>query len=1286
MALTATWSDSYPRTPTAYAPGPPPLSPLAVAVANTTGQWLFAVVSWRQDAGTTGVLQYPSTVTVSDDAENFWIPVKGVPAQSGIVRTAVWMAPAARAAEYVFISPNAYQSSLTVLIAEFTADCPWYSVAALASGSTNQGTSVTASVDPGVSGLFAIGVITHDNGAVTPTATNSGWTTFTALPTVGTSNGSDHSGDLGQFAWYGTTGSGTCTIGASNTGGNDDYGEVIIVVHGVTDLIAFPYAIPAVESWPVLITEIASGPVINANPVMVNGTTDWSIDNGTLASVTWPVYQPWPNYQALITPTLSATPGGSSTFMTVISEQEPVTLSVQYTCVAYVYSVAGYNEVIPQIIWYNSGGSQIGFSSGTTYSVPGGAWTQVTFPVPVFPVAGAVFGAAAVAENAPTGDVPSSAVLYIGYCGFGPADAYEDIPADEIAWTDISSRNFTQDAINIARGIQYEQQSLEAGTMTVTLVNNDGAMMFGNILSAFWPTIGDTDVPIRLRAVWPYSVTPYYVLFSGYTDDIDFNWDSGTRYGYATVEASDAWSRLTSQMLTADQQEVLEDNPVMYCTCSQSGTNIAVGGTVPVQASAGIVGPGTASQSFTSSQIQLQGAPGVSCWQVQGLTSSAGGFTGYALTWFPPSGSALPPVAGGVTVEFWMQPVSASAAQPTLDLTVCTCYGQSHGPAWTVTINNTAGSGSSTASITVYDRITGAATTTSIGGNTFLGTITAAENWFFGISFTQTSLTVTVNPGFNNPESVTVSCNLAAEISGFSWGGNAGPLTANNIGFSPGLMNAAFYGIAVFGAAVPPARLAAHCVTAATANPSELDSSRLARVAGYAGATPAVLAMRCLDLPTPPGADLDIVTAATDTSGQVTSDYFTNIAASTLAAMFVPGTGVMMYRRRLEWYDRTAGQWTVGELSATPLGNTLNTSSSLTGWQAQNGATLTSASEPAAGPLFVPFSGLFHGNGSTANPQISYGAAGSGATQAVTPGLWYTASAVIYSPQGWATGVVLQVNWLTSGGSFISQVNTATTPVAAGSLLFLQIPASQVPQTGASAQVLAFASGTPASTVQFYVADVIFALVQTTTAGGAGSTAAEVPYLVDVKLSSDRALLYNQAQLTQYGTNTATTFSGTDLNFSPTSGVLVVIENVASVTLRAGVPYTATLYTNNTAQATPYYLNEPSMEDFGNWITQTLAAPLMRPEAVTITPAATAQAMTMALQAEVGDTATFRRRPLGAPEIQIVTYISKVGHEIDFGSGRWNTKYELSPFPQGNVLVCDDVIHGTLTGGNYLGW
>jgi len=1726
--IISTWTGAYSRDPVVYTQGPPSLLPLAIQVTNTAGNWLFAIMAWRQDAGIAGDLQYPSTINISDDAGNFWVPVQSGNPQTGIVRCAVWMAPAARAADYVFISPqstvagNAYQSAMTVMIAEVSADCPWFSIEESEFGYTNQGSTLTVTQTNTTTGLFSVGVIANDLNATSMpvTITASGWTplgvegggkvgaflsdggmgeanwadcnavweTWTGIslpvtriylgtspwsidtdmsgaisagckmcisiqpaydpPTSGdladvltlmqdlqaagavadiaiwsepyysgltsaeyiaaveyygptirdyyplvfvtstgsveyndelsyypgdewvdkvatdfyiggnnyttltaasspadsatppkpfgiwefngatdpingssqanitafyeyiqsymagrlaaglpnadvllfnsgggagdgynwlgngttenagfegglgnwtgagnssiadstaeahsgthsmamtcttagtmdaasclagnittqgipcapgddlwayawfypastardvavyiafytsggsvistttgtavleaastwtqavvtvsgapataayarlgtqvdsaalsevhyvddcylslvatsndltsiiafgwdfrialwqamytsltqgviTSNGNDTTGDLNMYPYYAVTAGSPLSLELARASGSAvaDFAGVLITVHGVTDLLPFPYATP-LENWPVLITEMATGPVLNANPLFASGTTDWTAQNGTIAAVTWPLYMPWPQYGTVFSGSISLTPSGSATYAQAYSEQEPVSVSQRYTTVAWVYSVAGYSggPLDVQVAWYNASHGYITSTTGTQISsILAGTWTQLTFGNGVYPPANAAYGAAAVNITASSGDVPASAVLYIGYAGFGVADCYQNTPVDDVAWTDLSSRNFTQDAISIDRGIQFEQQSLEAGTMSATLSNNDGALVFGNILSAYWPNVGDTDVPVRIRAVWPLSLTPYYVLFSGYTDDIDYQWDDSTRYGYMTVEASDAWSRLTAQMIGAAEQEILLDNPVMYCNCSQSGTNLAAGGGTPVIPVASIQGTGSMTQTFAGSGIALNGDQGASCWQSAGATT-ANINEGIALGWYPATPVTV--TSKGVSVEFWMSPTLATGSQPANYLVVAAAWSRK-GPMWTITLNNTSGSAGSTASITVYDQNSGATTTTSIGAQTFLGTVNASEAWQFYVTFTQSSLTCVSSPSGGAQQSVTVSCNLNEYMIGLSFGGLAGPLfgttaTAQNSVF--GFMNIAIADVAVFSPPPPAARIAAHHQAALAANASELDVYRLARVTAYAGATPIVMSMRGLDLTVPPAADSDVVTGATDTSGQVASDYWTNIAGTTLAFMFVNGAGNLVYRRRLESYDRVFPQWAVGEYAAEPLNsNTLGQGASVSPWAAENSATLTSGSLAEVYPAFV-FCGVFHGSGSNATPQIGY--TGSSSVP-VTAGDWYQMSALLYSPQGWATGVKIFVNWLTSGLSVISTVYSPVTPVDADSLLYITTGAVQAPATAAFAALFVNAGGTPASTVLFYVTDVVFASVGVVTAGGPGATAPEAPYLIDVKLSSDRALLYNQAQITQYGTNVTTKFTGSDLTFQPTSGVLVIITNQASANLRATVPYTVTAYLNNTVQALPYWLNEPSLEDLGNWIVETLAAPLLRPESVTITPAATPQSTLMALGAEVGDTTTFRRRHLGTPEIQIPSYISKLGHQIDIASGRWETKYELSPFPQGSALKCDDPILGTLTGGNLLGW
>ena len=211
----------------------------------------------------------------------------------------------------------------------------------------------------------------------------------------------------------------------------------------------------------------------------------------------------------------------------------------------------------------------------------------------------------------------------------------------------------------------------------------------------------------------------------------------------------------------------------------------------------------------------------------------------------------------------------------------------------------------------------------------------------------------------------------------------------------------------------------------------------------------------------------------------------------------------------------------------------------------------------------------------------------------------------------------------------------------------------------------------------------------------------EAPYLRDVGLTTDRAQMFNTAVLTQSGTGELTTFSGTTLNFSPTSGVTVTAQNETSVAQRGPVPYTATLYLQNTQQSIPEvaeFSDEPPgtgfvpaegcMEDYGSWIVQTLGTPLLRGDQVTLTPAATWQAMITALQAEIGDTAVLNRRQLSAPALSLGSYISSLSHEINIADAEapWVTTYQVSPAPSQQVLQCDSPVWGVLDGSNLLGW
>lgn len=1297
--LVNSWTASYNRNPLAYGNEPPPLLPLTVALAgnNTAGNWLFCVVGWRQDAGTAGFLQYTSTMSICDDIGNFWIPVS-TSGTTGICRTSIWMAPAARTTQNVYVGPTAFQQAAYAAVYEFTSAVPWYSFVTQATGFTNQGTTISVSEAP-AAGLFTIAILACDNSTVTLTPSAPSWS---AATNASTSNGINTFGDMHIAAFYRATPGGTITV-SGTASGTADLSLTMVTVHGVTDTIAFPYT-QAIENWPIIVTEIGAPPFLNVDQTFVHGTTNTSnTANCTLAAKTWPLFTFYPNYTPTQSGSLQVTPSGSASSAAGFSETEAVNPVSQYSAVIYAYSVNGLTANLSlacAIQWFDSGHASISTTTGTFVNITAGEWTLLTVP-PSIPPANAAFAAVGFNLNCGSGNVPAAASLYIGFWGFSQVDAYQVTPPDQVQWFDLSSRQFTQQQITWSRGIQYEQQSLEAGTLAITFDNNDGLMTFGNVLSPYFPSIGDTDVPIRVRAIQPQSLTPFYPIFTGFTDQITYGWDNDTWRGWAEFGSSDQWSRLTQQMLLSAEQEVLEDNPLDYWTCDQSGSNLVGNGPL-LTVQNGPFGPFTgATNSFTGNIQGPPGLTGVSAWAQVGITGSNNN-TGSALSFFP----NVPFTVGthGFTAECWFQ-LEAQASEPT-SILVIMAAATAGGQLWQVWVDNTNGTANSALWITTYAN--GVATNTKVAATQLL-TTNVSDAFYVVVTWTTSSLTIAVNSKtvFSNSfVTSTIGVTFGSQILGFSWGGTTGPFATEVGGGSIATNSWGFSNVSIFGAAIyplilPQNRIAAHYWSVQTAFASELDVFRMARIAGYSGFVP-TLAMRGWDL-NGATANADIMTPATDVNSQIVSQYFTNIASTTLSAMFVNGAGALVYRRRLDWYayaNALSPQWVFGDNPAVNLlSNPLNTSASIAGWTSQNGATLsTQTGSPGvgSGPQFADFSGVFIGNGSTGNPQIAFDNGATGAIP-VTPGLFYQLSASTYSPQGWTAGQLrCYIVWYTAGGASISSTDgsqlTQLQPANSQGFIVSGSQPFRAPATAAKAGLYIYAFGTPAASIHFFIANVQFIQVPYTGAGPglknatSPSTAVEAPYLIDMSLSSDRAQLFNQAVITQYGSFNQTVFQGSGISFTPTTGVVVQVVNTQSAALRGEIPYAAQSYSNNTVQATPFFPNQPSIEDLANWITNTLSAPLFRPDRVTLTPVATPAAQITALNTEVGDTVVFRRRAFNSNEVQILTFCNKLTGSIDISTTQFTVQFQIATYPAGTCLTTDDVIHGVLTGGNVIGW
>lgn len=131
-------------------------------------------------------------------------------------------------------------------------------------------------------------------------------------------------------------------------------------------------------------------------------------------------------------------------------------------------------------------------------------------------------------------------------------------------------------------------------------------------------------------------------------------------------------------------------------------------------------------------------------------------------------------------------------------------------------------------------------------------------------------------------------------------------------------------------------------------------------------------------------------------------------------------------------------------------------------------------------------SALFTGDGVTASPEIV------SEKIPVTAGLTYTFSSEMYSPQGWAAGVGIVINWFTAAGGFIStsvgSFSALPANVLAGSLISFTVAA--VANAGLAVMMVQ-AGGTPGVGVQFF-SDMTQANPGSVISNGLGSAIASV--------------------------------------------------------------------------------------------------------------------------------------------------------------------------------------------------
>jgi hypothetical protein len=380
-----------------------------------------------------------------------------------------------------------------------------------------------------------------------------------------------------------------------------------------------------------------------------------------------------------------------------------------------------------------------------------------------------------------------------------------------------------------------------AGTTTVTFTRADGS---GAALAA--TASGDLYVGIPIDAYIPYRhVMTWngqpYVFASGWLADIPVVYD-GAAYAETQATGTDVLEALTAANLSALRGEIMRRNPTHYWpmddapgngyAANASGrSNAALTQTVSKYGAGANVKAdfGGSLQDFeaaTGSFFTLIGDPGTG-WAQAGQTSAEIAQKGYALVG---SGmSDLPPISGGVTIfgvvattfaQFTT--ITAGSTDPTLIILRNTDPAAgAQGSVLKLSIDNAAGY----AQVTVWDKTTHAATTTTSGSDSLIGNIRV-----WSLTFNQTSFTVYVD----GVSVLSGSANLVSSFSAIDVGGEADQF------FHGKCFPAIHAHVAVFGRRITDGEVDALNFSAQTGKPGgETISARIGRklnTVGWKGA------------------------------------------------------------------------------------------------------------------------------------------------------------------------------------------------------------------------------------------------------------------------------------------------------------------------------------------------------------------------------------------------------------------------------------------------------------------
>lgn len=864
-----------PSAPTAAA-----TQPLAVAVTSVPGDWLLAVITWRQPAAGAGV-----TCSAGDDVHNWWYPLgqpSGTSSPAGVTRTAIWAAPAAREPAWVCVRPTGFVLALDVIVLDVAGLSPWSVLELITTGYAPESASMSMSLAAPPTQAFVIAAAASDNLTYAITLPGGGWP---ALTTQASDNGTDHTSDLqASTAWQVTTGATAADWLSGGGSGVTDFSGVLaaVAVTGSLPGVYGPYYTPYYPgpngnwAWPYTVTEIAPG----AGPGTPIGELSWTDLSSRVLASTFPQGRQYtldslqaaqgtmtldnPD-QALIPPgsgdyagidsgtpfrTRMAWPGGAwqmqwagnGTTATPQAEsysnQVGVTAGVTYTASCWLGSSAPWADgMFLSIAWHNHSG-YISSSVSPAVTGPGAALATVTAAAP----AGATLADFTIGAN---GTPPASLTFYAAAAENGAG------------W------------LTMPPGVTW---NAENGATVTTL--------------APWET-DPRGAP---------NITPWYVHSAGYFQRWPPTWDGEMLRGQTKATTTDTWGYANKTLNSVLREEILADSPYAYwplddAAGSTEAANIAPGNNAPLILQLSKDGAGGATEAFGDTTTSLLGdtetyvttftrsSTPAGMWSQANVPSAVN--QGYTLQCQDPD---YPPIGDGVTISAFLQVTSGVLGADGNLWTVSDV----HGPILIAFVATGGGL------YLQYRTMSGTITDVTISAADYLS---PAAMFHLAVTFDQTTYAAvlngvtTVGGSFSSP--------ISPAFTVFSVNGQASRV------YTLGFTDAIAAHAAIHPAIVSQQRILSWHYAGWYGCAGEIVTSRIARLYGYT-TLPGPLVM-------PADAWPANATSAQDIGDQAASTSLSSIAASTVPAVLaVAPTGDLCYFPRSYVCNQPA-RWVLGD-------------------------------------------------------------------------------------------------------------------------------------------------------------------------------------------------------------------------------------------------------------------------------------------------------------------------------------------------------------------------------------